>query len=119
MLHTSVKKQIIAAGLVLSLCGCASTPPAPTTLLQQVESDMATAKELDAEQYAPLVYHEAQEHLTAAKAYLNDEENTKANFALQKAQADLELAMAKSRAAKQEKAAQEVENNLDALRQAL
>lgn len=111
--------QLSAASvLVFAVLGCASVEP-PTKLLTEAESDIKSAQEMGAEQHAPLVMRSAESNLAAAKKAIKEEEYEQATYALEKSIADTELAVATTQAQKLESAVEQVEENLNALEQAL
>lgn len=121
------KFGLASAALALSagLAGCASTREAPVALMSEAEADIRSAEEIGAEDHAPVALRSARTHLTEAKNAINSEseldedEYQKVTFMLERALADAEYASAKTHAKKSQAAAEEVEQNLDALRNAL
>src|SRR6185437_5884122 len=87
-----------AAGLtgLLVLCGCASTPPAPTASLQEARHAIATAEQAEAGRYAPADLSDARVHLASAdNAVMAQRMKTAQRFA-EESTADAELATAKT-----------------------
>ncbi|MFW5816822.1 MAG: DUF4398 domain-containing protein [Wenzhouxiangella sp.] len=86
-----------AAALVL-LAACATTPPDPR-LLDNAEQAIETAREADAEEYAPLELRFARERLEAARFQLDNDQAGPARRLADEAEIEAQLALARSRAA--------------------
>lgn len=125
MKTTQLKLAMAALALSAGLAGCASTREAPVALMSEAEADIKAAEELGAEKYAAVALRSARKHLEDARNAIGDEKDLdtedyqKATYMIQRALADAEYATAKTHAEKSQAAAEEVEQNLNALREAL
>jgi len=90
-LHTAVG----FAG-VLVLCGCASTPPAPTASLQEARHAIDTAEQAEAGRYAPGDLSDARANLASADTAVTANNMITARRLAQESTADAELATAKT-----------------------
>jgi len=90
LLHT-------AAGLtgILTLCACATTPPAPTANLQEARHAIAVADQAEAGRYAPHELSAARANLAAANVAVSEEKVT-AQRRADESTADAELASART-----------------------
>lgn len=97
---TQPRREIHAAVLAaaLSLGGCASTPP-PTGLLNAAETAIEDARQVRADDYAPVELGFAQEKLAAARQAMDEGEYDLARIRAQDAELNASLAVARSRAA--------------------
>jgi Domain of unknown function (DUF4398) len=91
LLHT-------AAGLtgVLTLCACASTPPAPTANLQEARHAIAVADQAEAGRYAPHELSAARANLAAANSAVSAARMVTAQRLADESTADAELATART-----------------------
>lgn len=87
-----------AAGLtaLLMLCGCASTPPAPTASLQEARHDIATAEQAEAGRYASGDLSDARTKLASANSAVTANNMIAAQQFAEESTADAELATAKT-----------------------
>src|SRR5581483_8164295 len=87
-----------ASGLIglLVLCGCASTPPAPTASLQEARRAIATADQAEAGRYAPGELSDARAHLASADNAVMAQRMNAAQRLAEESTADAELATAKT-----------------------
>lgn len=112
-------RKIGATSLVVgSICftlGCSSAPEMPVSDLNEVESKLAMADQLDAEKHAPLAFRSGKDNLNKGKKAYEDERFAEARAYIEKATADFRLASVKSQAAVTEKSAKEIEANLSTL----
>ena len=97
---TQPRREIHAVVLaaVLSLGGCASTPP-PTGLLTAAETAIDNARQVRADDYAPVELGFAEEKLAAARQAMDEGEYDLARIRAQDAELNASLAVARSRAA--------------------
>lgn len=96
----------LAAAASVLLAACASTPP-PSGELAAAESAIAEARAAGAADYAPVEFGFAQEKLDAARAAIEARKYADAQRAARHAEADAELALAKSTAARLRRDVQE------------
>jgi hypothetical protein len=85
-------------GLVLMLVGCASTP-APLGLLDDAGRAVAAARDVRADDYAPVELGFAEEKLAAARAAMQERDYAAAQQLASQAELNGMLAAARSRAA--------------------
>lgn len=107
-----------AAAVVASgwLAGCATTPP-PNEDLALGRAAISEAVSAGAPQYAPVDLRRAQDSLDRASRALAQGHHQDARRFAQDAEADAKLAAAAARSHKAERALDEVETSLEALRE--
>jgi hypothetical protein len=117
---TRTRREIHAAALfaTLLLGGCATTPP-PTGLLDAAEMAIADAREVRADDYAPVELGFAEEKLAAARLAMDEGEYELARIRAQDAELNASLAVARSRAAMGRAAVRKQSQENDRLRQEL
>jgi hypothetical protein len=100
------------------LAGCASSSP-PTARMASAEAATRAAQEVGAEKdpRAELHLRLAQEELDRAHKLVRDGENERADFVLQRASADAELALALARESSERQAAQDAIEGVRKLQQ--
>ena len=81
---------------MLSLAGCASTPPAPTASLQAAQQAISSAELAEAGRYAPAELGEARTRLASANTAVSAQKMVAADQFAQESRADADLATAKS-----------------------
>jgi Domain of unknown function (DUF4398) len=93
--HLRLRKT---AGLtaLLMLCGCASTPPAPTASLQEARQAIATAEQAEAGRYASGDLTAARIQLASANTAVTANHMIAAQHFAEESTADAELATAKT-----------------------
>ncbi|MEO6233726.1 MAG: OmpA family protein [Thermomonas sp.] len=96
--HFHPTLHAVAAGLVLSLVGCASLPP-PTAELDTARQAVARADAADADQYAKATVDQARAGLELAQSAMARKRDDEARSAALAAAADADLAYTLSRAA--------------------
>lgn len=106
----------LIAPAVLVLASACSTVQPPTTLLTQAQERVRQAESVGAEESAPLVLREAQQYLSEAEKSMQKEHFEEAQPLLEKSLISSELAIARTGSQKAQKAAEEIEKNLDLLR---
>ncbi len=113
---TFSKLGLTSVLLLLVLLGaCASGPEAPTTLVSQAQASIRQAESAGADTHAPVALREAKKLLSSAQSHIGNEDYDKAKRQLEKAIAEANFAEARSMAEKSQRAADEVEENLEAL----
>ncbi len=116
-----MKSHLFQIACMLILCGfvgaggCAGKPP--TEQVANTEKAIGEAGSANATVYAPLELKLADDKLQAAKAAVDKKEYDQALRLLEEAQADADLANAKSASAKARQTAKEMRDSIDALRQ--
>ncbi len=109
----------LAAGLLstLLLVACAGDPPAPPTMeLQAAEQAITYAEQLRVAENAPLEIKEAREKLTEAKEIVQQENMAEARRLAIEARLMAELAAARSEAVVAKKANEEINQNIDTIK---
>jgi len=112
----SQKMCILSLGILVVAGGCAGTGKAPVGQLANTEKLINDAKYENATVYAPLELKLADEKLKAAKAATTAENYALASRLLDEAQADADLAVAKSASAKTQQNAKELSDSIETLR---
>ncbi|PIO89093.1 MAG: hypothetical protein COS82_07325 [Zetaproteobacteria bacterium CG06_land_8_20_14_3_00_59_53] len=110
----------IAAGLFAAIfvAGCASTPttPPPTEQMAVSRTALNTAIDSGANEYAPMQIKSSMEKMEAAKQAMDKKDYALARQLAEQAQVDAKLAETTARAAKAQKAADEVRESNRVLR---
>jgi hypothetical protein len=101
----------------IGLSGCSSSVPKPDSQIALAETAISRAREVNANEYAPLELKIAEEKLKEAKEAVAKEDFEKARIKAESAVLDANLAESKSRAAKQKKITQDMQDDVDTLRQ--
>lgn len=108
---------VAAAGGLLMLSACASTPQPPTQALQAAELAIANAEKARVADYASPELTQARENLAAAQGAVRNEEMVLALRLAERSRVDAELASAKAGAAKAKAVNDEMQKSTDALKQ--
>ncbi len=109
--------HLLALTLVASsLIGCSATIPPPTQKVALSTAAIDQAEASGAVEYAPVEMRSAREKLTQARAAMNKEENKKALQLAEQAEVDAQLAEAKARTAKTQKAVNELQESIQTLK---
>lgn len=97
---TRTRGEIHALGLVLGLLlgGCASAPP-PVDLLDDAGQAVASARAVQADEYAAVELGQAEERLADARLAMDERDYAQARDLAEQAELHAELAAARSRAA--------------------
>lgn len=103
--------------LALALGGCASPGERPDADMQSAESALQQAVAADARQYEPVMLNDAQNKVADAKGLIEKEQYQSAERLLEQATVDAQLAGASAETAKARQAVEEVNRNIEALRQ--
>lgn len=114
-----IKNLVTALSLAFVVTACSTMSPPPNDLLSQAESQIRVAEDVGARESAPLAHRSATENLAAAKKAMKKEEYEDARVYLEKALADAEYATTKTRSEQAQKASDQVDQNLEALKKAL
>ncbi|HEY7773344.1 MAG TPA: DUF4398 domain-containing protein [Marinagarivorans sp.] len=115
----SVRNIVGTLLLSSAVAACATMSQPPSDLLSRAESEIRVADDVGARDAAPLAYRSANENLSAAKKAMEKEEYDDARVYLEKALADAEYAATKARSEQAQKASEQVDQNLEALKKAL
>ncbi len=107
----------VFAGALLLLAACTSVPPAPAQQLAVSTAAVEQAVSAGAPELAPTEYRAAREKLDRAQAAMTTRDYAQAQMLAEQAQADAQLAITKTRAAKAQKAAASLEEDSRVLRE--
>lgn len=101
MTHSSLRTflRMLAVVSLLSLAGCATTPPPDFRLLENAETALRQAEEAGAAEYAPLELRFARERFDAARLQLDGGRMVEARRSADEAEIEAQLALARTRAA--------------------
>lgn len=99
-----------------SLVGCSSKMPPPTQKIALTEAAINQAEASGAVEYAPVEMRSAREKLAQARTAMNLEENKKALQLAEQAEVDAQLAEAKARTAKSQRAVTELQEGIKTLK---
>ena len=112
-------KRILATGLMgasLFVVGCSSTPSYDVGLQSEVETRIDAAINNGAEEYAPLALHDAREKLQTAEQLISSGDEEAAQYWLEKASVDAELAAARANSERAKYAADQIDKDIQTLR---
>jgi hypothetical protein len=98
--------------------GCTNTRP-PEDMLAKTEAEIERARDLGAQEHAPVELLDAENKLDRAKTAINEEQYADAQVILEEAMVDAEHATIKSRSTKAKSAASTVDEDIETLRQEL
>ncbi|WP_298452773.1 DUF4398 domain-containing protein [uncultured Marinobacter sp.] len=115
--HKSMLYTAGIAGLLLTLGGCASPGEPPDSELQSAESSLQQAVAADAREFEPVLLNNAQNKVADAKKLIEQEKYPQAERLLEQAAVDAQLASARSDTAKAKHAVEEINSNIESLRQ--
>jgi len=114
---SSVGRTCVVAACAIGAAGCATLHgTAPIETMAVANAAMSDATGAGASQYAATDYRNAQRKLDRAHAALAEHDNEAARDLAEEATADAQLAAARARSAKAERAAAEVQACIRALR---
>ncbi len=105
----------LSGAAILLFAGCASLPP-PTEQMAVSRAAISNALSAGGNQYAPVVYKSAIDKMQAAEAAMPNEDYALALRLAQEAEVDARLAAEAARAAKAQRAADTVQDDMRALR---
>lgn len=112
--HTSM---LSVFGIAVALGGCASSVERPDGKLKTAESSIQQAVSSDARKFEPVLLNEAQNKVADAEELIEKENYREAGRLLEQASVDAQLAGARSDTAKARQAVEEINRNIEALRQ--
>lgn len=115
--HTSLLKAASILGIAVVIGGCASSGERPDGQLQTAESSIQQAVSSDARDFEPVLLNQAQNKVADAEELIEEEKYREARRLLEQASVDAQLAGARSDTAKAEQAVEEINNNIESLRQ--
>ncbi|TGN41090.1 DUF4398 domain-containing protein [Marinobacter confluentis] len=117
--HTSMTGAASVLGIALLVGGCASSVERPVGKLQTAESSIQQAVSSDAREFEPVLLNRAQNKVADAEGLIDSEKYLEAGRLLEQASVDAQLAGARSETAKAQQAVEEINSNIEALRQRL
>lgn len=109
----------IAVIAAISLSACAMSAPPPTSQLQAAESAIAEAEQARVVDFAAAELRAAREKLTAARQAVQRDEMLLATYLAEESAADANLAVAITSMNKNKAINDEMQNNIDILKQEL
>ncbi len=115
--HTSMLGAAGILGIAVVIGGCASSVERPDGKLQTAESAIQQAVSSDARKFEPVLLNQAQNKVADAEELIEAEKYREAGRLLEQAAVDAELAGARSDTAKARQAVEEINSNIEALRQ--
>lgn len=115
--HTSMLGAAGIIGIAVVVGGCASSGERPDGKMQTAESAMQQAVASDARDFEPVLLNQAQNKLADAEEQIETENYLEASRLLEQATVDAQLAGARSDTAKAKQAVEEINSNIEALRQ--
>ncbi|MEQ5835859.1 DUF4398 domain-containing protein [Marinobacter sp. NFXS9] len=117
--QTYYLRLALALGLSTLLAACASSGKIPTEDKTAAENAIQQAESSDARDFEPVLLNRAQNKVADAEQLIKDEKFNEAGDLLQQATVDAQLAAARSETAKARKAVEEINANIEQLRQRL
>lgn len=115
--HTSMLVAASTLGIAVVIGGCASSVERPDGKLQTAESAIQQAVSSDARKFEPVLLNQAQNKVADAEELIGAEKYREAGRLLEQASVDAELAGARSDTAKARQAVEEINSNIESLRQ--
>ncbi len=115
--HTSMLGAAGIIGVAVVVGGCASSVERPDEQLQSAESAIQQAVSSDARKFEPVLLNQAQNRVADAEELIEAEKYMEATRLLEKASVDAQLAGARADTAKAEQAVEEINSNIESLRQ--
>jgi hypothetical protein len=100
----------------IGLAGCSAPVPKPDSQIALAETAINRAREVNANEYAPLELKFAEDKLKEAKEAVAKQDFEKARIKAEESAEDAKLAEAKSRSAKAKKITQDMQDDVDTLR---
>jgi hypothetical protein len=118
-------KKILSSTLIGALLlgtfgiwGCTNTRP-PNDMLAKTETEIERARDMGAQEHAPVELLDAEKKLDRAKTAIEGEQYAEAEVILEQAMVDAEHAAIKSRSTKAKSAASTVNEDIETLRKEL
>ena len=113
----NISPNTLAASLLFfSLAACQSSAQRPDTLAVQARESVEKAQSVGADEKAPLALRDANQYLAEAEVAMKDKRYQEAQRLLEKSMINSELAIARSNSTTVKKAAEEIDKNLDTLK---
>jgi outer membrane PBP1 activator LpoA protein len=112
-------RYLLIPVMVVLFTACATPPSAPTDKVAVAQAAVEDAQKAEGRTYAPIALQSAEEKLVAARAAVKQDEYERAQRLATEAEVDARLAEVSARSAKDQNAAQEVQESIQTLRQEL
>jgi predicted S18 family serine protease len=108
-------RALSAMAVVLTLAACAAPGSRPDAVFNQAKATVKQAENAGSRNYASVDLNRAESELQSADSAISQGNYKHARYMAQNAKADAALALAKTRAAKAEKANKQVQKSVQAL----
>ncbi|MEX0605698.1 MAG: DUF4398 domain-containing protein [Marinobacter sp.] len=115
--HQYLGRTVVIFGLAATLAACAGPGPKPDSELQTAESAIQQAEASDAREFNPIILNDAQNKVADARELIEQEKYPEAERLLEQAEVDAQLAGARSETDKARDAVQQLNKNIETLRQ--
>ncbi|PXX90297.1 hypothetical protein DIT71_12415 [Marinobacter vulgaris] len=115
--HTSMLGAAGILGIAVVIGGCASSAERPDGDMRTAESAIQQAVSSDARKFEPVLLNQAQNKVADAEELIEQEKYIEAERLLEQASVDAQLAGARSDTAKAKQAVEEINGNIESLRQ--
>ena len=115
-MNSKLIKIVVTYFVTMTLISCSSID-VPRGMAKDAQDRVDQAHTVGAEQYAPVAYKDAKKFLKQAENEVESGDNQSAVYLLEKSIVNAELAIAQTHAQKSQKAAEQIESNLEALRE--
>ncbi|MFO1388455.1 DUF4398 domain-containing protein [Cellvibrio sp.] len=116
--NANTLKTFCAAGTLIFISGCASTPP-PDSQITAAETAIKLAEQAQVTDYASPELVEARKYLADARTEISEKNMTRAARFAQRAQLNAELATAKTAAVKAKEVNDELQKGTSVIKQEL
>lgn len=117
--HHSILRTAGVLGIALTLGACASSGEPPESKLQTAKTSVQQAEANDAREYEPVLLNQAQNKVADAEDMIEREKYADAARLLEQASVDAQLAGARAETAKARQAVNEINRNIESLRDQL
>lgn len=115
--HFYKGRIFLVLGLSALMAACAGPGPRPEGEMQSARSAIEAAEADNAREYEPVMLKRAQNKLAEAEELLEDRKNREAKRKLDEAKVDAELASARTETAQARVAVEELNRNIEAMRE--
>lgn len=117
--HRESARLTLVLCLATILAACATQEEAPVQAKTTAESAITSAEAADARQFEPVLLNRARNKVADAQQLIASEEFGEAERLLEQATVDAKLAAARAETAQARKAAEEIDQSIEQLRQRL
>ena len=115
--HPKVGRLCVVVGSALVLSACASSGKMPSEDLTAAKSAVQQAEAADARDFEPVMLNNVQNKISDAQDLIDAKKYDDAEMMLEKATVDAQLAAAKSETQKAQNAVDEINRNIEQMRQ--